>query len=102
MGALPQALCRLILWIERGVISKSDFDAIVNLETHFDERTDQWQAKYGDGDDAPLEPVFVVAHNVRHAVNSNIGWNLAAQLYCMVCWTEDWKARRSVTADIAS
>lgn len=89
MGALPQALCRLILWIEKGAISNSDFDAIVSLETHYDARNDQWQAANGDGGDAPLEPIFVVAHNVRQAVKSNIGWSMAAQLYCMVCRAEE-------------
>lgn len=84
MGTMPQALCRLILWIDHGVISKEDLEVIASLETHFDERNKQWQDKYGDGDDAPLEETFLVAHNVTQAANSNINWKLATQLYCMV------------------
>lgn len=91
MGTMPQALCRLILWIDNGAMSKKDFEAIVNLETHYDERNDQWQDKYGDGDDAPLEETFLVAHNVTQAAKSNIDWKLAAQLYCMV--RRAWKRR---------
>lgn len=84
MGTMPQALCRLILWIDNGAISKKDLEAIANLETHYDERSDRWREKYGDGDDAPLEDTFLVAHNVTQAAKSSIDWKLAAELYCMV------------------
>lgn len=85
MGTMPQALCRLILWLDNKVISKQDLEVIVNLETHYDDRNNKWQEKYGDGSDAPLEGTFVTAHNVKQAAESSIDWKFATQLYCMVC-----------------
>lgn len=84
MGAMPQALCRLLLLIKKKALSEDDLSVIVNLETHFMERNDLWLDKHGDNDDAPLEETLIVAHNVTQAARSNIDLNLARQLYCMV------------------
>lgn len=99
MGALPRALCRLLLLIKKKCISEEAFKVIVNLETHFVERNDDWVDKYGDNDDAPLEETLTVAHNVTQVARSNIDLNLARQLYCMVRCTLGLKAPPGIAAD---
>ncbi|KAF3767117.1 SET domain-containing protein [Cryphonectria parasitica EP155] len=90
MGALPRALCRLILWIENKAMSRSNYKAIVNLETHYKEHNDDWYEKNDEG----IPPTFMVASNVRQATTPDdrshvepglyLDTRRCQELYCML------------------
>lgn len=82
IGALPQALCRLLFWIKKQTILKADLDVLAELETHGHKRTKQWLDS-GDEDSA-VETTFSVAQTAKKLTRSPIDLALARQLYCMV------------------
>lgn len=94
MGALPQTLLRLVLWIDKAVISENNMRVVANLETHSEDRTEQWEELYSDEDESPLEDTFLLAHNIKAAARSNMDWSLARQLCCMASQIWDESMRR--------
>lgn len=85
MGSLPQTLSRLLMLIKKEAISKEDLEAVVNLENHFEERLDRFNAKYGgDADSMVLEESLLISHAVNQVVGAKLGLTMVRQLFCTV------------------
>lgn len=63
---------------------------ICNLETHSEDRTEQWEELHGGEAEAPLEDTFLLAHNVKHAARTNLDWSVVRELCCMA--SQIWEA----------
>lgn len=84
MGALPQALARLLLWVKKQIMSEDDFNAIVALEHHYYKRSDRWLEEFENNEDAVLEPTLQTAYQVKQTVNSKLGLGQVQKLLCIV------------------
>lgn len=73
MGAFPQTLARLLLWIKKQVLSEDDFNVIVSLVDHYEERCDRWAEIVKEDEDAILEPTLNTAYQVLQITNSKLG-----------------------------
>lgn len=82
LGSLDQALCRLLFWIKKGVISEDDMRVVVALETEFEAHMERMRQ---ESDDIPeVDQSLQVAQNLHSAVKPGISLSLCRQLYCSV------------------
>lgn len=84
MGAVPHALARLLLWVKKQTISEDNFNAVIALEHHCDERSDRWMNSFENDEDAVLEPTLAMAYQVKQIVNSKLGLGQVQKLVCIV------------------
>lgn len=84
LGAFPQALARLLLWIKKQVLSEDDFHAIVALVDHYDERSDRWLEVLKEDEEATLEPTLNTAYQLLQTTNSKLGLGQVQKLLLIV------------------
>lgn len=78
--SVDHALCRLLFWNKKKVISDDDFRVVANLETHFEIRRDTRQES-GNGEEPDTDPTLAVATNARLATKSNLDLSVIQRLY---------------------
>lgn len=82
LGSLDQALCRLLFWIKKKIISEDDMRVVTALETEFDARMERLR---NDSDGEPeIDQTLETAQNVHSAIKPGISLGMCRQLYCMV------------------
>lgn len=86
LGSLEQALCRLLFWIKKKIISEDDIRVVAALETEFEARMERLRDE-SDGD-PEIDQTLEVAQNVHSAIKPGISLGMCRQLYCMVSSTE--------------
>lgn len=85
LGSLDQALCRLLLWIKKKVISQDEMRVIVALETEFEAHMESMRQ---ESDDVPeIDRSLEVAQNLHSAIEPGINLSMCRQLYCAVSST---------------
>ncbi|CAN8102477.1 unnamed protein product [Discula destructiva] len=84
MGAVPQALARLLLWIKKQVLSEDDFNTIVSMEHHYDERCDRWLEVLEENEDAVLEPTLQTAYQVKQTTDCKLGLGQVQKLFLIL------------------
>ncbi|KAL1859488.1 hypothetical protein Daus18300_009633 [Diaporthe australafricana] len=83
LGSVQQALCRLLFWIKKSVISAEDMRVIMALETEFEARMER--ARRAGSDGVPeFDMSLEVASNLHSAMNPGISLNECRQLYCAI------------------
>lgn len=82
LGSLDQALCRLLFWIKKKVISEDDLRVVMALETEFEARMERMR---NESDGTPeIDQTLEVAQNAHSAINPGISLATCRQLYCAV------------------
>lgn len=90
LGSLDQALCRLLFWIKKKVISEDDMRVVVALETEFEAHMERMRQ---ESDDVPeIDQSLQVAQNLHSAIDPGISLSLCRQLYCSVSLTRQGRA----------
>lgn len=84
MGAFPHTLARLLLWIKKQILAEEDFNAIVSLVNHYEERSDRWLEVLKQDDDAILEPTLQTAYQIKQITNSKLGLGQVQKLLLIV------------------
>lgn len=85
LGSLDQALCRLLFWIKKKVISEDEMRVIAALETEFEAHMERMRQ---ESDDIPdIDRSLQVAQNLHSAINPGISLSFCRQLYCAVSST---------------
>lgn len=92
MGALPQALARLLLWIKKQTLSEDDFKALVSLEHHYDTRSDRWLEILAKDEDAVMEPTLHTAYQVKQIIDSKLGLAQVQKLLLIVRFRWGWRS----------